>query len=244
MILNLVAKDAVFCDQIGIAQQKFLDPLCQWCKRVVVANPCVCLPPFLLPLLQVSKGHRQREIKVRSRQWRVHKCWGRNPFGFFSLTNYQILRLGMSWRAVESFLPKVARSPRFLRTAQKHPAEPTYRLFVVFGDASLAQSSSRLRRVLDEFRERDQRSIAETLGGKPLLGALLTVDQGIETHDPRAEPLNDLTAGRAMRFLSRPDHRAGRPTCLVAGGCRQSPGAAQAPARAAGHKTRPTGGAP
>ena len=69
-------------------------------------------------------------------------------------------------------------------------------LFVVVGDASLAQSSSRLRHVLDEFRERDQRSIAEPVGGKPLLGALLTVDQGIETHDPRAELLHDLTAGQ------------------------------------------------
>ena len=49
--------------------------------------------------------------------------------------------------------------------------------------------------MLDEFRERDQRSITKTLGGKPFLGTLLTVDQGIETHDPRAESLDDLTAG-------------------------------------------------
>ncbi len=38
--------------------------------------------------------------------------------------------------------------------------------------------------------------MAETMGGKPLSGALLTVDHGIETHDPRAEPLHDLTAGQ------------------------------------------------
>ena len=66
-------------------------------------------------------------------------------------------------------------------------------LIVVFGEARLAPSASRLRRVLEEFRERDQWSIAEPVSGKPLLGALLTIDEGIETHDPRAESLYDLT---------------------------------------------------
>jgi hypothetical protein len=28
-------------------------------------------------------GHRQREIKARSRWWRVHKRWGRDAFEFF-----------------------------------------------------------------------------------------------------------------------------------------------------------------
>jgi hypothetical protein len=28
-------------------------------------------------------GHRQREIKARSRWWRVHKRWGREAFEFF-----------------------------------------------------------------------------------------------------------------------------------------------------------------
>jgi hypothetical protein len=42
--------------------------------------------------------------------------------------------------------------------------------------ASVVQGSSRLHRVRDELRERDERSIAEPLGGKPLLDALLTID--------------------------------------------------------------------
>jgi hypothetical protein len=80
------------------------------------------------------------------------------------------------------------------RTSTKHGTTPWG--IVVCGAACLAPSTTRLRGGLDEFRERDQRSIAEPAGGTPLLGALLPVDQGVETHDLRAEPLHDLPAGQ------------------------------------------------
>jgi hypothetical protein len=34
-------------------------------------------------------GHRQREIKARSRWWRVHKRWGRDAFEFFCPTRME-----------------------------------------------------------------------------------------------------------------------------------------------------------
>ena len=77
--------------------------------------------------------------------------------------------------------PQLATSER-LREAETEPRSPS--------------SASRLRRMLGEFREGDQRAIAEPVGGKPLAGALLTVGEGLETHDPCAEPLHDLTAGQ------------------------------------------------
>jgi hypothetical protein len=63
------------------------------------------------------------------------------------------------------------------------------------GEAYLVQRASRPCGGLDEFRERDQRAVAEPAGGTPLPGALLPVDQGIGTDDPGAEPLHDLRAG-------------------------------------------------
>ena len=91
---------------------------------------------------------------------------------------------------------------------------------VVFGAASLSSRASRLWRGLDEFREGDQRAIAEPVGGKPLAGALLPVDEGIETHDSRTEPLHQLTAGQQGGPGGGQNLRAARPPCLVAGGCR------------------------
>jgi SNF2 family DNA or RNA helicase len=38
-------------------------------------------------------GHHQAEIKARNERWRVHKCWGREAFGFFDPTRLrQVIR--------------------------------------------------------------------------------------------------------------------------------------------------------
>ena len=67
---------------------------------------------------------------------------------------------------------------------------------VVWRDARLSARAGDVRRGPDEFRQGDQRSIAEPVGSKPLSSALLTVDERIETYDPRPELLHDLTAAQ------------------------------------------------
>jgi hypothetical protein len=61
-------------------------------------------------------------------------------------------------------------------------------------EVHLARSWLPLRRELDECREGDQRPIVAPAGDTPLADALLTVSQGIGTHDSCLEPLHGLTA--------------------------------------------------
>jgi len=121
---------------------------------------------------------------------RTDTPWGASSSRFPGSSSFLILMAKSEIRTID-----LQHEPENRACQRANSCETDFAISIVFGDASLAQSSSRLPRVPDEFRECDQRSIAETVGGKPLLGALLTVDHGIETHDPRAEPLNDLTAG-------------------------------------------------
>jgi hypothetical protein len=86
-------------------------------------------------------GHRRKEIKTRSRRWRVHQRWGRDAFGLFDPTTCrEILKLR---QALWTFVRHAGVEPT------NNAAERAIRPGVLWRQGSFGTQSAEGSRVVD-----------------------------------------------------------------------------------------------